>query len=78
MSRRDPKAPAKTARRGWRIARMAAIRKVLSPISVNMIIMNERTSASTDVSGRDIEVDTSKIRLLEGDAGVVYSYKSYL
>lgn len=68
MSKRDPKAPAKTTIRGWRIARMAAIKKVLSPISENMIIMNERTSTSAEASERDVKgvvVDICKIRLLE-------------
>ena len=41
MSAREAKAPEKTVRRGWRMARMAAMRKVLSPISEAMIIVKD-------------------------------------
>ena len=41
MTTREPNAPAKTSSRGWRIARMAAIRKVLSPISENIIMAKD-------------------------------------
>ena len=38
MTTREPNAPAKTSIRGWRMARMAAMRKVLSPISETRIM----------------------------------------
>ena len=55
MSKRDPKAPAKTTKRGWRIARMAAMRKVLSPISENMMVINERMNVWTEPSEGVVE-----------------------
>lgn len=52
----EPNAPKKTIRRGCRIARMAAMRNVLSPISEAMIMKKEcRTAWKGDsVMGEDI------------------------
>ena len=52
MTTREPNAPAKTSIRGWRMARMAAMRKVLSPISETRIMAKDWTRACTSPSGR--------------------------
>ena len=41
MTTNEPNAPANTTRRGWRMARIAAMRNVLSPISEKMIMKKE-------------------------------------
>ena len=46
MTTREPNAPAKTSSRGWRIARIAAMQKVLSPISENIIIAKDCSTVS--------------------------------
>jgi len=46
MTTREPKAPAKTSSRGWRMARIAEMRKVLSPISENIIMAKDCSKAS--------------------------------
>ena len=50
MKTREPNAPAKTNSRGWRMARMAAMRNVLSPISENIIIAKDWSKASGPLS----------------------------
>lgn len=46
MTTSDPKAPANTVIRGCRIASIAAIKNVLSPISEKMIIAKDRARPS--------------------------------
>ena len=41
-----PRAPANTVERGCRIARIAEMRNVLSPISVRMIMVNDCSKAA--------------------------------
>jgi hypothetical protein len=53
MSTREAIAPRKTTRRGWRMARMAEMKKVLSPISERMIVIKERMRVSAEKSVGD-------------------------
>jgi len=63
MTTREPNAPAKTSIRGWRMARMAAMRKVLSPISEMRIMEKDWTRACMSPSGRAF----SKVAIYYGD-----------
>jgi hypothetical protein len=64
MTTREPNAPQNTTMRGWRMARMAAIRKVLSPISEAMIMKKEFMSAWTGLSSTSLlGVDMNEIEL---------------
>lgn len=69
MQMRDANAPMKTVIRGWRIARMAAIRKVLSPTSLTRIMEIDWVNASNELDMVDDAYEMKEYREKKGRGG---------